>query len=119
MHIKKPPALACCLLLVCAVLLVPEAATPHRILQTCPLKYTNEISARALQWVLQFKGNCMAAAPAAGVNVFPRQCGRHLATQRRGRRVDRGEALRLCLQLLLHRQGMRALGKTSMLDDLG
>jgi hypothetical protein len=41
----------------------------------------NKISARALQWVLQFKGNCTTVAPAAGINVFPQRCVRHLATQ--------------------------------------
>jgi hypothetical protein len=73
----------------------------------------NKISARALQWVLQFKGNCTTVAPAAGINVFPQRCVRHLATQRRGRRVDQGETLQLRLQLLLHRQGIGALGKAS------
>jgi len=32
-------------------------------------------SARALQWALPFKGNCTAAVPSAGINVFPRRCG--------------------------------------------
>jgi len=88
--------LSCCLLLaVCAVvLLVPAAAAPRRLLQTCPgqdfdvphahlrarnnvkpLKYTEEISARALQWALQFKGNCAVAAPADGINVFLGEAG--------------------------------------------
>jgi len=88
--------LSCCLLLaVCAVvLLVPAAAAPRRLLQTCPgqdfdvphahlrarnnvkpLKFTEEISARALQWALQFKGNCAVAAPADGINVFLGEAG--------------------------------------------
>ncbi|CAL4967357.1 unnamed protein product [Urochloa decumbens] len=84
--------LSWCLLLVGAVLLASttgSAAAPRRLLQTCigqdfdvphahlrakndvrPLKYTQELSDRAAAWAAQYKGNCAAASPAAGVNVF-------------------------------------------------
>jgi pathogenesis-related protein 1 len=84
------------LVLVCAAVLpVPPAAdaagVPRRLLQTStctgqdfdvphahlrardnvrPLKYTEALSARAAQWAQRFKGDCAAAGPAPGVNVF-------------------------------------------------
>ncbi|PWZ24548.1 Pathogenesis-related protein 1 [Zea mays] len=94
---RRRRGLSRCLLLVCAVAALlchspgpaAAAAAPRRLLQTCPgqdfdvphahlrardnvkpLKYTEELSARAAQWAQQFRSDCEAAAPAPGINVF-------------------------------------------------
>ncbi|KAJ1281363.1 hypothetical protein BS78_04G300700 [Paspalum vaginatum] len=94
MECSSSTRLSCCLLLVGAVLLscspgTTAAPAARRLLQTClgqdfdvphahlrarnnvrPLKYTEELSDRAARWAQRFAGNCAAASPAAGVNVF-------------------------------------------------
>ncbi|TVU28857.1 hypothetical protein EJB05_20393, partial [Eragrostis curvula] len=51
-----------------------DFAVEHAHIRAChfqrPLKYTQELADKAEQWASQFKGNCAAASPAPGVNVF-------------------------------------------------
>ncbi|KAL6912002.1 hypothetical protein ACP4OV_000807 [Aristida adscensionis] len=83
---------ACCLLVVGVLLLASSpgaAAASRRLLQTSPaqdytvpqahyracnflrpFKWSDELAERAAQWAGQYRDNCAAASPAAGINVF-------------------------------------------------
>ncbi|XP_062220936.1 pathogenesis-related protein PRB1-3-like [Phragmites australis] len=89
---SRTSRLSSCLLLVGVLLLsysLGSAAASRRLLQSCsaqeytvpqahfralhflrPLKWSDALADRAAQWAEQYKGDCAAASPAAGVNVF-------------------------------------------------
>lgn len=51
-----------------------DFSVEHAHIRAChfqrPLKYTQELADRAVQWAEQYKANCKVASPAPGVNVF-------------------------------------------------